>query len=105
MFHFHTGTMSRRAEKLNQEVSEAYVEMHPEDATKIGLNGNNKVKVSSRRGEIELVARVTERIKPGVVFIPFHFAEAAANELTNSAFDPVAKIPEYKVCAVKVEAA
>jgi formate dehydrogenase alpha subunit len=104
MFHFHTGTMSRRAEKLNQEVSEAYVEIHPEDANRIGLNGNRKVKVSSRRGEIELVARVTDRIKPGVVFIPFHFAEAAANVLTNSAFDPVAKIPEYKVCAVKIEA-
>jgi formate dehydrogenase alpha subunit len=104
MFHFHTGTMSRRSEKLNQEVSEAYIEMHPEDATRIGLNGDKKVKVSSRRGEIELVARITERIKPGVVFIPFHFAEAAANALTNSAFDPIAKIPEYKVCAVKVEA-
>jgi formate dehydrogenase major subunit len=104
MFHFHTGTMSRRSEKLNQEVSEAYIEMHPNDARQIGLNGKKKVKVSSRRGEIELLARVTERIKPGVVFIPFHFAEAAANALTNSAFDPVAKIPEYKVCAVKVEA-
>lgn len=104
MFHFHTGTMSRRAEKLNQEVSEAYIEMHPEDARHVGLNGKKKVKVSSRRGEIELLARVTDRIKPGVVFIPFHFAEAAANALTNSAFDPIAKIPEYKVCAVKVEA-
>jgi formate dehydrogenase alpha subunit len=104
MFHFHTGTMSRRAEKLNQEVSEAYIEMHPEDAKQVGLNGNKRVKVSSRRGEIELLARVTDRIKPGVVFIPFHFAEAAANVLTNSAFDPIAKIPEYKVCAVKVEA-
>jgi predicted molibdopterin-dependent oxidoreductase YjgC len=104
MFHFHTGTMSRRADKLNQEVSEAYVEINPDDAASIGLNGKNKVKVTSRRGDIELVARVTNRIKPGVVFIPFHFAEAAANALTNSAFDPVAKIPEYKVCAVKVEA-
>lgn len=105
MFHFHTGTMSRRAEKLHNEVPEAYVEMHPDDAQQVGLNGSNRVVVSSRRGEIELVARVTERIKPGVVFIPFHFAEAAANTLTNSAFDPVAKIPEFKVCAVKVEAA
>jgi len=104
MFHFHTGTMSRRSEKLNQEVSEAYVEMHPKDAEQIGLNGEKKVKVSSRRGEIKLAARVTDRIKPGVVFIPFHFAEAAANALTNSAFDPIAKIPEYKVCAVRVEA-
>jgi anaerobic selenocysteine-containing dehydrogenase len=85
-------------------VPEAYIEIHPEDAKRAGLNGNKRVRVSSRRGKIELAARVTERIKPGVVFIPFHFAEAAANALTNSAFDPIAKIPEYKVCAVKVEA-
>jgi len=61
------------------------------------------VRVASRRGEIELGVRVTSRIKPGIVFIPFHFAEAAANALTNAAVDPVAKIPEYKVCAVKIE--
>jgi predicted molibdopterin-dependent oxidoreductase YjgC len=103
MFHFHTGTMSRRSEKLNNEVPEAYVELHPEDARQLGLGREPRVRVSSRRGEIELVARVTDRITPGVVFIPFHFAEAAANVLTNSAFDPVAKIPEYKVCAVKIE--
>jgi formate dehydrogenase alpha subunit len=104
MFHFHTGTMSRRAYKLHQEVPEAYIELHPDDASHLGLGRDQRVRVSSRRGEIELVARVTDRIKPGLVFIPFHFAEAAANALTNSAFDPVAKIPEYKVCAVKVEA-
>jgi formate dehydrogenase alpha subunit len=103
IFHFHTGTMSRRSEKLNNEVPEAYVELHPEDAQQLGLGREPRVRVSSRRGEIELVARVTDRITPGVVFIPFHFVEAAANALTNSAFDPVAKIPEYKVCAVKIE--
>jgi predicted molibdopterin-dependent oxidoreductase YjgC len=104
MFHWHTGTMTRRSEKLEQEAPEAYVELHPEDAERIGLNDNKRVRVSSRRGEIELTARITSRIRPGVVFIPFHYAEAAANELTNSALDPVAKIPEYKVCAVNVEA-
>jgi len=103
MFHWHTGTMTRRSEKLHQEVPEAYVEMHPDDAAGIGLNGAKRVKVASRRGEIELAALVTPRIRPGVVFIPFHFAEAAANALTNAALDPIAKIPEYKVCAVKVE--
>ena len=102
MFHWHTGTMTRRTEKLEQEVPEAYVEMNPEDADTIKLNGAHKVRVASRRGEIELGVRVTPRIRPGVVFIPFHFAETAANALTNSALDPVAKIPEYKVCAVKV---
>jgi formate dehydrogenase alpha subunit len=103
MFHWHTGTMTRRSERLDHEVPEAYVEIHPEDARRIGLDGNPWVRVSSRRGEIELLARVTPRITPGVVFIPFHFAEAAANALTHGAFDPVAKIPEYKVCAVKLE--
>jgi formate dehydrogenase alpha subunit len=105
MFHFHTGTMTRRSGKLESEVPEAYIEIHPDDAKLIGLNGKNRVRVSSRRGQIELIARVTEHIKPGIVFIPFHFAEAAANTLTNSAIDPVAKIPEYKVCAVKIELA
>jgi predicted molibdopterin-dependent oxidoreductase YjgC len=109
MFHFHTGTMTRRSDKLNHEVPDAYVEMHPDDAAKVGLrqvagNGSKRVRVSSRRGQIELDAFVTEHIKPGVIFIPFHFAEAAANALTNTALDPVAKIPEFKVCAVKVEA-
>jgi formate dehydrogenase alpha subunit len=103
MFHWHTGTMTRRSEKLDQEVPEAYVEIHPDDALKIGLNGQQRVRVSSRRGEIELEARITKRIKPGVVFVPFHFAEAAANALTHAALDPIAKIPEYKVCAVKLE--
>jgi formate dehydrogenase alpha subunit len=103
MFHWHTGTMTRRSEKLHQEVPEAYVEMHPDDAARIGLNGAKRVRVASRRGEIELAVRATKRIRPGVVFVPFHFAEAAANALTHAALDPVAKIPEYKVCAVRVE--
>jgi len=72
---------------------------------KINFKRGQHVRVFSRRGQIELGVRVTKRIKPGIVFIPFHFAEAAANALTNAAIDPVAKIPEYKVCAVKIEAA
>ncbi len=105
MFHFHTGTMTRRSKKLDSEVREAYIEINVDDAKKIGLNGHKRVRVSSRRGQIELGVRITDDIKRGIVFIPFHFAEAAANTLTNSAIDPVAKIPEYKVCAVKVEVA
>ena len=97
--------MTRRSKKLHSEVPEAYIEIHVDDAKKIGLNGHKQVRVSSRRGEIELAVRVTDRIKPGIVFIPFHFVEAAANKLTNAAVDPVAKIPEYKVCAVKIEPA
>ncbi|MGE5777416.1 MAG: formate dehydrogenase subunit alpha [Chloroflexota bacterium] len=103
MFHFHTGSMTRRSSKLDSEVPEAYIEINVDDAKKIGLNGHKRVRVSSRRGQIELNVRKTDDIKRGIVFIPFHFAEAAANTLTNSAIDPVAKIPEYKVCAVKVE--
>jgi predicted molibdopterin-dependent oxidoreductase YjgC len=105
MFHFHTGSMTRRSEKLHNEVPEAYIEVNTADAKKIGLNGHKHVRVTSRRGQIELGVRVTDDIKRGTVFIPFHFAEAAANMLTNSAIDPVAKIPEYKVCAVKAEVA
>jgi formate dehydrogenase alpha subunit len=103
MFHFHTGSMTRRSKKLDNEVKEAYVEINMKDAEKIGLNGHKRVRVSSRRGQIELNVRKTDDIKRGTIFIPFHFAEAAANVLTNSAIDPVAKIPEYKVCAVKIE--
>jgi len=102
MFHFHTGSMTRRSRKLESEVSQAYVEISPADAKQIGLDGARQVRVASRRGEITVAVRVTEGIKRGVVFIPFHFAEAAANVLTHAAVDPVAKIPEYKVCAVKI---
>jgi formate dehydrogenase alpha subunit len=105
MFHFHTGTMTRRSVKLDQEVPEAYVEIHPDDAARLALNGSGRVRVISRRGRIELIARVTSRIRPGLVFIPFHFAEAAANVLTHAALDPISKIPEYKVCAVRIERA
>lgn len=103
MFQYHTGTMTRRSPKLEQEAPEPYVEINPSDAQKIGLDGAKRVRVSSRRGSIELAVRITEGIKPGVVFIPFHYAEAAANALTNTALDPVARIPELKICAVKVE--
>ncbi len=103
MFQYHTGTMSRRSEKLEQEAPEPFVEMHPDDAARIGLDGVRRVRVSSRRGQIELAVRLTDRIRPGVVFIPFHYAEAAANALTHAALDPIARIPEYKICAVRVE--
>jgi formate dehydrogenase alpha subunit len=103
MFHFHTGSMTRRSEKLDREVPDGYVEISPEDADQLGLGKSEWVRVVSRRGEIETRAWITRRVPPGIVFIPFHFAEAAANVLTNPALDPVAKIPEYKVAAVRVE--
>ncbi len=102
-FQFHTGTMTRRTKILEHEAPEPFVEINPKDAEKLGISNGEKVVVESRRGSIELKALVTEGIKEGVVFIPFHYREAAANYLTNPALDPVAKIPEYKVCAVKIK--
>jgi predicted molibdopterin-dependent oxidoreductase YjgC len=102
LFHYHTGTMTRRSPTLTEQVNEAFVEIHPENAARLGVATGDTVRVASRRGRIELAARVTEIVPPGVVFIPFHFAEAAANVLTHAALDPRAKIPEYKVCAVRV---
>ena len=101
--HWHTGTMTRRSETLTEQVNEAVMEINPADALTVGVGDGDIVKVTSRRGEISLKAWVTDRIKEGVVFIPFHFAEAAANVLTNSAYDPLAKIPELKVCAVRLD--
>jgi predicted molibdopterin-dependent oxidoreductase YjgC len=103
MFHFHTGTMTRRSPKLNKEVGEGYVEVSPDDARNLGIREGEPVQLVSRRGQIETRAWITRRVSPGIVFVPFHFAESAANVLTNAAFDPVAKIPEYKVCAVRLE--
>ncbi|OGD45782.1 formate dehydrogenase subunit alpha [Candidatus Bathyarchaeota archaeon RBG_16_57_9] len=103
LFHWHTGTMTRRSGTLVNQVNEAYVEVNPADAAVLGVGDMETVRVTSRRGSIELRARVTARIMPGIVFIPFHYVEAAANRLTINAVDPVAKIPEFKACAVRVE--
>jgi predicted molibdopterin-dependent oxidoreductase YjgC len=103
MFHYHTGTQTRRTPALDREVPTGYVEMHPDDAKRMGISDGERVLVRSRRGKIRIPVKVTTEIDPGVVFIPFHFAECAANMLTNPALDPIAKIPELKVCAVSVE--
>ncbi len=103
IFHYHTGTMTRRSKHMADEINEGFVEIHPEDAEKMGIKNKQKVKVSTRRGEVVVNAKITPNIKQGVVFMPFHFAETAANILTNPAQDPNCKIPEYKVCAAKVE--
>ncbi len=103
--HFHTGTMSRHSEVLDELVSVGAVEMNTADAQGLGICEGDTVRITSRRGRIEIAARVTDRVPPGTVFLAFHFREAPANRLTIAALDPVAKIPEFKVCAVKVEAA
>jgi formate dehydrogenase alpha subunit len=100
--HFQTGVQSRRARALNQLVPTAFLEIHPQDAVQLGIHTEDWVKVISRRGELRIQTVVTDRVKQGTVFIPFHFKEAAANLLTNDALDPIAKIPEYKVAAIKL---
>ncbi len=99
--HWHGGTMTRHS-ALNEAFPEARVEINPADAEMHGITNDMPVRVTSRRGEVVLRATVTEKTTVGVVFIPFHFAEAAANLLTNDALDPQAKIPEFKACAVQV---
>lgn len=101
-YHYHTGTMTRRVSILDREAPEALLEIHPEDAKKLGIRNRDKVEISSRRGSVEMKAELTDKVPQKVVFSTFHFREASINILTNSAFDPVAKIPEYKACAVKI---
>jgi predicted molibdopterin-dependent oxidoreductase YjgC len=105
LFHFHGGTMSRRSAGLNAIYPEGKVEINPKDAAKLGVVEGDLVRVASRRGEVVAKAEVVERTDPGVIFMTFHFKESAANLLTIAALDPVAKIPEYKVAAVRVEKA
>ncbi len=104
LFQYHTGTMTRKTSAIEAiSAGRPYVEIHPEDARKLNITDGQKVTVSSRRGSIEIAAKITERPLQGMVFIPFHFKEAAANVLTNTALDPVCKIPELKVCAVNIK--
>lgn len=103
LYHWHGGEMTRRTEGLMAVYGQPLIEVNPDDAHKLGLNGSRRVRVTSRRGSIEAEAWVTERVPPGMVYANFHFPEANANELTQAALDPVAKIPEYKISAVRVE--
>ena len=104
LYHWHGGTQTRHSQ-LDFAMPEALVEINPADAPRIPCRDGDPVRVSSRRGSIVLRAKVTEKASPGVVFVAFHFAEAAANVLTIDALDPQAMIPEYKICAVKIEPA
>jgi formate dehydrogenase major subunit len=98
---FHTGTMTRKTAGLDK-LAGPLVMISVEDAEALGIANNEKVQVATRRGAIETTAFVTRRIGKGTIYLPFHYAEAPANRLTNSAYDPGAKIPEYKVCAARV---
>jgi formate dehydrogenase major subunit len=103
--HWHTGSMTRRSFALDAIQPEAFVYLNPDDAAAMGVAEGELVRVTSRRGSIELAARLSHRDTPGTCFIPFHFREAAANVLTIDEIDPIGKIPEFKFCAVRVEAA
>ncbi|MEI6215048.1 MAG: formate dehydrogenase subunit alpha [Desulfuromonadales bacterium] len=101
-FHWHTGSMTRRTHLLDREEREAFVEINPVDASGATIRHGERVTVASRRGEVTARARVTDVVPPGVLFMPFHFAEGAANALTGTALDPESAIPEFKVCAVRL---
>ena len=103
LYQYHTGTMTRRSEGLNMFKGEEEAEISPEDAEGLGISDGDYVKVISRRGQVTARATVTEKSPVGTVFMTFHFAESPTNILTSPALDPVAKTPEFKYCAVRIE--
>jgi formate dehydrogenase alpha subunit len=104
LYHWHGGTLTRRVQGLLELAPRLEVAVHPADARRLGLGDGDPVRVTSRRGTLEGWAHLTEAVRPGAIFVPFvKLADSAANFLTNSAQDPLSKIPEYKVCAVRVE--
>ncbi len=114
LYHWHGGEMSRRAKGLLEIYPQHLIEINPDDAARLGILSASsgqpaediapkaRVRVTSRRGSIEAEAWVTDRVPPGMVYANFHFPESSANELTHAALDPVSKIPEFKICAVRV---
>jgi predicted molibdopterin-dependent oxidoreductase YjgC len=105
LYHYHTRTMTGRTEGLNVLSPECFVEISHNDARKLGLNTGDLVDVSSRRGQVSAKLKVSHMAVDGTIFMPFHFAQAAANKLTHAKLDPVAKIPELKVCAINIKPA
>ncbi len=103
IFHYHTGTMSRRTPKLDAEVPGAYFQVNPKDAASQDIEDGSKVTLTTRRGSIQAKAQVTNDVPKGFIFLPFHFSEACANKITNPVLDPACAMPEYKVCAVRME--
>lgn len=101
--HYHTRTMTGNSPSLNQEIKECFIELNPSDAKELEVNEDEPVKVASRRGSVVTKVKLTDRVDRKVIFMPFHFFESRANLLTNPVLDPIAKIPEFKVCAVRIE--
>jgi predicted molibdopterin-dependent oxidoreductase YjgC len=105
LYHWHGGTITRRVSNLMARSPELEISINPEDADNYGFVDGQKIKVSSRRGELVGQVLLTDRMRKGEIFIPFvKLSESAANFLTNSVYDPNSKIPEYKVCAVRLDA-
>ncbi|MGQ9832612.1 MAG: formate dehydrogenase subunit alpha [Candidatus Villigracilaceae bacterium] len=103
LYHWHGGEMTRRSQGLADVYDRPLIELNPEDARTLGVEKGGRVRVTSRRGSIEAEAWITDRVPAGMIFANFHFPQASANVLTHAALDPVAKIPEYKVSAVRIE--
>jgi predicted molibdopterin-dependent oxidoreductase YjgC len=104
LYHYHTGTMTRRSGPLSWKEPRGYVEIHPDDAAAVEVLDDRAVIINSRRGSVRTRAKISENVPQGTIFLAFHWREAPANMLTQDfALDPVAKIPEYKVCAVRIE--
>ena len=104
LYHYHSSTMTKRVDGLIELSSEELVMIHPLDAEAFGIENGQMVEVSSKRGKITARAEVTEVCRPGMISMTFHFADSPTNEITNPALDPIAKIPETKVSAVKIKA-
>lgn len=102
LYHYHTRTMTGKVDGLNALSPHSFVEINPATAAKLGIADGEKVAVTTRRGKVEVNAKITGKLKESVIFMPFHFVDGSANTLTNPALDPIAKIPEYKSCAAKV---
>ena len=105
LYQYHTGTMTMKTEGLNEIAPECFVEISSRDAGKYDVKDGSIVDIASRRGNIQAKIKISTKAVSGTVFIPFHFAAAAANRLTNAALDPISGIPEFKVCAVKLSRA
>ena len=104
LYHYHSGTMTRRSGPLAWKEPGNYVEVNPVDAEAIGVPDNSAIVIESRRGKVRTRARYSENVPPGTIFLAFHWREAPANILTHDIkLDPIAKIPEYKVCAVRLQ--
>jgi formate dehydrogenase major subunit len=103
IFHYHSRSQTGRAAVLDYEVPEGYVQINTEDAKELGIANGEKILLKSRRGEVETLAKVTDEVAKGVLYMAMHFGNSAANMLTNTALDPLSKMPELKHCGVSVQ--